>query len=134
MPLIKMTGLVNNKHSPVGGLQSSLSSGISRVSRICLIIATISSRDRENNSGLGRGFGGFGLSICICGATLASNANVASNMCEKPSLVVTSRGCDKLKFVGHKAKVSAAPMSTDRKRDPLAVFGIKYPNSFATER
>src|SRR5712691_6305619 len=63
---MKTTGLLSRVHSPVVLLQSSLSSGISRVSSICFVIDSTSSRVELMIEGLGRGLAGFGLLNCIC--------------------------------------------------------------------
>src|SRR6266404_853928 len=61
MPLMKTTGLLIRVHSPVVELQSSLSSGISRVSSICLVVEITSSRVAKKIEGFGRGLIVFGL-------------------------------------------------------------------------
>src|SRR5436853_7576723 len=66
MPLMNTTDLLSRVHSPVVALQSSLSSGISRVSSICLVIETTSSRAAAIIEGLGSGLTGFGLLNWIC--------------------------------------------------------------------
>jgi hypothetical protein len=62
---MKITGLLISVHSPVVALQSSLSTGISRVSSICFVNAITSSRVATTIEGFGSGFTVFGLLSCI---------------------------------------------------------------------
>src|SRR5437870_13068290 len=86
MPLVKTTDFVSIVHSPVDELQSSLSSGISRVSSICLVIDTTSSRGEPIIKGLGSGLTGFGLLNCICARAVIPVNNIARRTLERDGI------------------------------------------------